>query len=181
MKFNSLPNILTLSRIILLPVYVAAFIYNRYEYALLIFAIGGLSDILDGFIARAMKQTTEFGKMLDPVADKFFLLTAYILMSIHGVLPKWISVIVISRDLIVITGCLIIYFLTDKLRIEPSALGKLSNALQFILIGFALITLNLNNGIIVPKPFIILVALLTTISGLQYVYKGMKIAGAESV
>jgi len=181
LKIENLPNILTLSRIILLPVFAAAFIYNRYDYALLIFIIGSVTDLLDGLIARLTKQTTEFGKILDPIADKFFLLTSFILMSVYGVLPKWISIIVISRDLIVITGCLVIYFLTNNLRIEPSVLGKLTIALQFILIGFALITLNLKNGIEVPELFIFLVALLTTISGLQYVYQGMKIAGSESV
>ena len=71
--------------------------------------------------------------------------------------------------------------MANKLRIVPNVLGKLTIALQFILIGFALITMNLKNGIDVPELFIFLVALLTTISGLQYVYKGMKIASSESV
>jgi cardiolipin synthase len=143
--------------------------------------VSGFSDILDGFIARIMKQTSDFGKMLDPVADKFFLITSFVLMGMYGVLPKWISVIVISRDMIVITGCLILYFLTNHLKIEPSAIGKLSNALQFILIGLALVTLNLNNGIIVPEFFLLIVAVVTSVSGLHYVYKGMALANAENV
>ena len=99
-------------------------------------------------------------------------------MGINGILPKWISVIVISRDLIVITGCLVLYFLTNNLTIEPMTLGKLANASQFILIGAALVALNMNNEIIIPEIFLIIVAVLTTVSGLHYVYKGMKIAGA---
>ena len=83
LKFSSLPNILTLSRIILLPVFVAAFLYSKYEFALFIFVIGGLTDMLDGFIARLIKQTSEFGKILDPIADKFFLLTSYIHINGH--------------------------------------------------------------------------------------------------
>lgn len=177
----NLPNILTLFRIILLPFFVAAFLYNSYRYALIIFIIGGVSDILDGFLARIMKQTSDFGKMLDPVADKFFLITSFVLMGTYGILPKWISVIVISRDLIVITGCLILYFLTNHLTIEPTMMGKLSNALQFILVGLALVTLNLDNEIPVPELFLILVALVTSVSGLHYVYRGMKVATAEHV
>jgi cardiolipin synthase len=177
----NLPNILTLFRIILLPFFVAAFLYNNYWYALIIFIVSGFSDILDGFIARIMKQTSDFGKMLDPVADKFFLITSFVLMGMYGVLPKWISVIVISRDMIVITGCLILYFLTNHLKIEPSAIGKLSNALQFILIGLALVTLNLNNKIFVPEFFLILVAVITSVSGLHYVYRGMALVSAENV
>jgi cardiolipin synthase len=176
----NLPNILTLFRIILLPFFVAAFLYNNYLYALIIFIVSGLSDILDGFIARTMKQTSDFGKVLDPVADKFFLITSFVLMGMYGVLPKWISVIVISRDIIVITGCLILYFVTNHLKIEPSAIGKLSNALQFILIGLALVALNLSSEMIVPPFFLILVAVVTSVSGLHYVYKGMTLAGAES-
>lgn len=180
LSLDNFPNLLTLSRIILLPVFAAAFIYTRYDLALIIFFIGGCTDLLDGLIARLTKKTTEFGRILDPIADKFFLLTSFMLMSVYGILPKWISIIVISRDLIVVTGCIVIYFLTNHLRIEPSLLGKVTIAAQFILIGYALLTLNLPHSREVPEALVFTVALLTTASGLQYVYQGMKIAAAAS-
>lgn len=170
---RNLPNLLTLTRILLLPFFVASLIYKEYQYALLLFIIAAITDILDGLIARITKQITDFGKILDPVADKFFLITSFILMSYIGLIPKWLAIIVISKDLIVVTGCFIIYFVTDNLKIEPSFLGKSSSALQFILIGLVILSCNIKNGIQVPKILFIIVAVLTASAGIHYVYKGI--------
>jgi cardiolipin synthase len=178
---KNVPNILTLSRILLLPLFVTAFIYNKYQYALIIFIAGGITDILDGLIARLTNQTTELGKILDPIADKFFLVTSFILMSKFEILPKWIVIIVISRDLIVITGCILLYFIVNTLKIEPSFLGKTSSALQFVLVGVALININIKEAFTIPDSLLVLVAFFTTISGFQYIYEGMKIANSDSI
>ena len=170
---GNLPNLLTLTRILLLPFFVASLIYKEYQYALLIFIIAAVTDILDGLVARITKQTTDFGKILDPVADKFFLITSFILMSNLGLIPKWLAIIVISKDLIVVTGCFIIYFVTDNLKIEPSILGKASSGLQFILIGLVILSRNIKTGIDVPWIFFLIVAVLTAAAGVHYVYKGI--------
>ncbi len=101
--------------------------------------------------------------------------------AFKGMMPKWITVIVISRDLIVVTGCLMLYFVTDKLIIEPSTFGKAANALQYLLIGFTLFSINIKGESVIPVSFLVLIAVLTAISGLQYVYKGLKIASTESL
>ncbi len=181
MRINNLPNILTLTRILLLPFFVAAFMYSRYGYALLIFVAGGITDILDGLAARLTIQATDLGSVLDPIADKFTLITSFVLMSIYGIIPAWITIVVISRDLIVITGCLILYFLGHSPKIEPTIFGKASNAIQFLLIGIVLIVINIKNGFIIPMPLYMLAAFLSAVSGLQYVFRGMKIANAENV
>lgn len=186
---GNLPNILTITRILLLPFFAAMLIYGNYDYALILFLLASVTDVLDGYVARIKNQTTDFGSILDPVADKFLLMTSFILMSINASewIPKWLTIIVISRDLIVVTGCLIIYFVTHSLKVEPSILGKAANAFQFILIGTTLLLINLKgvscnieSGYCIPLPFLITVAVLTAVSGLQYVYRGLKLTNMES-
>jgi cardiolipin synthase len=173
---GNIPNLLTLTRILLLPFFAATLIYEEYLYALLIFIAASVTDYFDGLVARLKKQITYFGTILDPVADKFFLFTSFILMTNNGLIPKWVTVIVISKDLIVITGSLILYFVTNKLTVEPTLLGKVSSAGQFILIGLVLLFRNINDGLSVPTALFYVVAVLTTLSGLQYVYNGLKIS-----
>ncbi len=171
---GNLPNLLTLARILLLPFFAAALIYGEYGYALLVYIGAALSDIFDGLVARITKQITYFGSILDPVADKFFLITSFILMSAYGLIPKWFTIVVISKDLIVIAGCFILYFVTNTLKIEASIVGKISSGGQFLLVGLVLLSLNMANGFAVPTMLYIVIAVLTAVSGLDYVYKGMK-------
>ncbi len=177
---GNVPNLLTLTRILLLPFFAATLIYKEYDYALMLFIVASITDILDGLIARIKNQITYFGTILDPVADKFFIITSFVLMSNFSLIPKWLTVIVISKDIIVITGCLIVYIVTNKLVIEPSFLGKASSTSQFIMIGLVLLLLNLGDGIIVPYFLFVLVAVLTSAAGIDYVYKGLKVANSES-
>ncbi len=181
MGVKNLPNILTIMRILLLPFFAAALIYREYQYALILFVSAGITDILDGFLARARKQITAFGSILDPIADKFLLITSFILMSINGLIPKWLTLTVISRDLIIVTGWLILYFVTHNLKVEPSIIGKAANAFQFLLIGLILLSINLKDISFIPVSFFITVAVLTAVSGLHYIYKGLQTANAESL
>ncbi len=181
MGVKNLPNILTIMRILLLPFFAAALIYREYQYALILFVSAGITDILDGFLARARKQITAFGSILDPIADKFLLITSFILMSINGLIPKWLTLTVISRDLIIVTGWLILYFVTHNLKVEPSIIGKAANAFQFLLIGLILLSINLKDISFIPVSFFITVAVLTAVSGLHYIYKGLQTANAESI
>lgn len=170
---------MTLTRILLLPFFAASLIYSEYNYALLLFVVAAVTDLLDGLVARITKQITDFGKILDPVADKFFLLTSFILMSVYGIMPKWLTIIVISKDLIVVTGCVILYFVTSKLKIEPSIWGKSASALQFILIGLILLSLNFRDNADFPSIVFIVVAVITSVSGIHYVVKGLKFSTSE--
>lgn len=171
---GNLPNLLTLTRILLLPFFAVALIYGEYGYGLLVYALAAVSDVFDGLIARTTGQITYFGSILDPVADKFFLITSFILMTVYGLIPKWFTIVVISKDLIVITGCFILYFVTHTLKIEPSVIGKISSACQFFLVGLVLVSLNTAAGFNIPDALFIVVALITAAAGLDYVYKGTK-------
>ena len=176
---GNLPNILTIARILLLPFFAASLIYGSYQYALILFLAAAITDILDGLIARMKKQTTDFGSILDPVADKFLMITSFIVMSVYGWIPKWLTITVISRDLIVVTGWLILYFVTHNKKVEPGILGKAANFFQFCLIGLILISINTKNASFVPGSYLIAVAALTAASGVLYIYKGLKIANVS--
>ena len=173
MGFMNLPNTLTLTRIVLIPLFVTSVIYSRYDYALYLFLIAALTDMFDGLIARLKNQKTALGTLLDPVADKFLLVTSFILFSIYDKVPVWLTITIISRDVIVVTGWIIIYLVSHTARVEPSGLGKTAIALQLILICYILLGIN------VPKlpdirPYLIwATALFTILSGLHYIYKGL--------
>jgi len=174
LKYFNLPNSLTTLRIVLIPVFVCTLVYKRYDYALYVFIVAAVTDFFDGLIARARNQQTELGKFLDPVADKFLLVTSFVLFAVYGLVPKWLTITVISRDIIIVTGWLILYLSTNRTRVEPSLLGKLANASQLVLLAYILVLTNIDGGIMPsPQPLIVLTALLTVLSGLHYIYRGL--------
>jgi len=174
LSYLNIPNFLTTLRIVLIPVFVSALIYRRYDYGLYIFFFAAVSDFLDGLIARMKNQQTELGKFLDPVADKFLLVTSFVLFAVYGFVPKWLTITVISRDIIIVTGWLILYFLTHRARVEPSVLGKAANASQLILLVYILLSINLQGDFLGIETLLVYVtAFLTVISGIHYIYRGL--------
>lgn len=176
---GNIPNILTIFRILLLPFFAASLLYENYFYAVILFVIASVTDFLDGLIARWQKQITRFGSILDPVADKFFLVSTFIILTVQGLVPIWLTITVISRDIIVVTGWVILSFVIQNPRVDPSSSGKFATALQFLLIGLVLLSLNISSGFALPMVFMVLVAVITGFSGVFYIYNGMKAADAE--
>ena len=175
----NLPNSLTIARIVIIPLFIIAVIYKRYDYALYMFIVAALTDTLDGFIARLTNQKTALGTFLDPLADKFLLITSFIVFSMNGWLPKWLTITVISRDVIVITGWVLVYLITHTSNVKPTATGKAAIAMQLILLCYVLLDINvgfLPNDI--QNVLIWLTAALTIISGLHYIYRGFKLTDA---
>lgn len=174
----NLPNTLTITRIVLIPLFVTSVIYKRYDYALYVFAVAALTDTFDGLIARLKNQKTALGNFLDPLADKFLLVTSFVLFAIYGLIPKWLTIVVISRDVIVVTGWLVLYIVTHTRKIEPTVFGKAAIALELILIWYVLLALNLPSFPDVRRYLIAVTAFFTIVSGLHYVYRGLKHTGA---
>lgn len=162
----------------LIPLFVTSVIYRRYDYALFLFAVAALTDTFDGFIARVRNQKTALGTFLDPLADKFLLVTSFILFSIYGLVPKWLTIVIISRDLIVVTGWLVIYIVTHTSKIDTTPAGKAAIALQLVLIGYVLVTLNMPSIPDIRAYLIALVSFFTILSGLHYIYRGLRQSGA---
>lgn len=172
-KIN-LPNSITLVRILLVPVFAACLYYTNNGFPFLrditlsLFVICIVSDAVDGILARSLKMKTVLGTILDPVADKLLLLTAYILLSVQGMVPAWIAIVVVSRDIIIISGILISGVMGNSIPIRPRILGKVTTFLQMITVVMALI------GHPSLEPMVFITATLTIISGFDYVYRGVR-------
>jgi cardiolipin synthase (CMP-forming) len=178
LRVLNIPNTLTIIRIIIIPVFITAIIYNRQRFALYLFIIAGITDLLDGLMARLTDQKTALGTFLDPLADKFLLVSSFILFAAYGWIPTWLAITVISRDLIVVIGWLLLFMITHNARVETIFLGKLAIALQLFALAYVLLKVNYVFLPAVPKPLLFLTAVITALSGLQYIYRGFKISNA---
>jgi cardiolipin synthase (CMP-forming) len=172
----NLPNFLTLLRILTIPIFLEFLSYHFYWEALLVFAIGGFTDFLDGFTARWMNQQTALGAYLDPVADKLLVITSFIMLGSIGGIPAWLAIVVVIRDILIMLGYAIIYFLIEERHeVRPTAIGKWSTTLQLLTLAVAL--LSLDQPRLVPSltlnVFIAATAVATVTSGCQYLYKGL--------
>ena len=181
----NLPNFLTLIRIATIPLFLVLLFSRYYTWALIVFAFGGITDALDGPVARLTKQRTRLGAYLDPLADKLLIISSLVVLSHIGAAPAWFTILVISRDLIVTLGYVTIYFwVQERMEIHPSIMGKLNTFL--LLLTVTAILLSLYDPDIIPKSplgvgsiriamlefLFLLTALTTVVSGLQYVYRG---------
>jgi cardiolipin synthase len=149
-------------------------ISDRSLGALIIFIIASISDALDGFLARVFHQKSNLGTHLDPLADKILLMTAYITLAILKMIPSWLAVLAISRDVIILLGVLILYLNRYPVKIHPSLLSKATTVIQAATILIVLSHGYLNIEFLRIYAFW-LVALLTIGSGLQYIRIGMVI------
>ncbi len=182
----NLPNFLTLIRIATIPLFLVLLFSRYYTWALIVFAFGGITDALDGPVARLTKQRTRLGAYLDPLADKLLIISSLVVLSHIGAAPAWFTILVLSRDLIVTLGYVTLYFWVQKrMEIHPSIMGKANTFL--LLLTVTAILLSLYDPDLIPKSplgvgsiriamlefLILLTALTTVVSGLQYVYRGL--------
>jgi cardiolipin synthase len=131
----NVPNLLTIVRILLVPVFIYTLLNDMpHRYSLAILLVGVVTDWLDGFIARNFKQRTALGKFLDPLADKILILSSYFVFALKGIAPVWFFLIILGKDVIVVTGWLLIYVLSGSRRINVRFLGKMAVFLQMIIL-----------------------------------------------
>lgn len=171
----NIPNVLTIVRILLAPIFVLLLSRQLYPLALFVFAIAGLTDGLDGFIARYFNQRTALGAYLDPMADKMLLMSAYIVLVVLDVIPDWIAVIVIARDVIIVLGIAIFTMTERKYEVRPSIISKITTAAQIILVLLTLFDPMQTRLAGAHLPLMWTTAGVTILSGLHYIYIGMGI------
>jgi cardiolipin synthase len=134
MKIWSIPNLLTLLRIGLIPVFNYYFLRGDYGHALFFFVVAGFSDFFDGILARVLKARTTFGAVLDPAADKVLMAVTFVVLAVAGALPVWMAVLVLGKDLHVAMGLLYLKLRGRFTRINPSRLSKFNTGCQLVLI-----------------------------------------------
>jgi len=137
----TLANLITSIRIILAPIFIIYLINDEFTAALIVFVLAGLSDGLDGFIARVWDQKSKMGSYLDPLADKILLIAAFVVLSVRGFVPPWLAVTVISRDMLILLGVLILFLNGSDFVIKPSFVSKVTTCLQLATV-FAVISKN---------------------------------------
>ncbi len=126
----TIPNLITLTRILLTPLFVILLIQQRFQQALWIFILAGISDMADGLIARRWRQKSPLGALLDPLADKLLMCSSFVTLSIYHLIPPWLAVIVISRDVVMVLGVMLFKLVHVPVIIQPTLAGKLSTTTQ---------------------------------------------------
>jgi cardiolipin synthase len=169
-----LPNALTLIRVLLIPAFATAFLYGRHTLALGIFVGAGVTDALDGTLARLNNQQTRLGSFLDPMADKMLLLTSFGLLCYSREMPVWSLILVLSREVVVVGGWIIRYLMTRSIIVAPTMLGKATTMMQVVAAGVFL----LNQHVKLPHDVTVwcldAAMALTAVSGVDYLYRGLR-------
>ena len=174
----NIPNTLTMMRIIFVPIIIILLIQGSFFKALIIFTLSGITDALDGALARFLNQQTSLGAYLDPIADKALVMSCFITLSVKHAIPGWLTVIVISRDCIILIGVSVLALMSIRYEIRPSVVSKMTTVAQILTVFIVLATRSLA----VPAGFEWLsytffgaTAILTVISGVHYLFRGIRL------
>jgi len=170
-----LANWLTTARILLIPVFVSFLAYRQLTAALAVFCLASVTDLLDGYIARARGSQTRLGAFLDPLADKLLLTASFVTLTYIRLMPFWITVIVLSRDLLLILGTVLIHVAGGRVYPAPTGLGKASTALQMVTVLAALLVPAFRLDPHVKIALVWITAVFTVASGIQYLIQGTKL------
>ncbi|MEZ0170267.1 CDP-alcohol phosphatidyltransferase family protein [Microvirga sp. TS319] len=137
----TIPNIITIARLVMVPIVIVMIMQERWAAAFILFVVAGVSDAVDGFIARHFDMRSEFGAYIDPLADKSLLVSIYVSLAIVGAIPSWLAIIVVSRDAMIVSAVLLSWVMSRPVEIKPIMVSKLNTAAQ---IGFAAFALAAN-------------------------------------
>jgi cardiolipin synthase len=173
----TLANCLTLLRLCAIPVFLVFLVDGRYVAAFGVFVAAGVTDALDGAIARLTHTKTTLGSFLDPAADKLLLLSAFIALGFLAAIPRWLVVIVLSRDTIVVLGYFLLFVMTQRtMEVRPSLVGKLATFFQLSTVSLALLSLVRGDSAwpMLDTCSSSLAGLMTAGAGVQYVIRGLR-------
>lgn len=134
----TIPNLITIGRFILVPLVIMMIVQGQWPLAFALFVIAGLSDAVDGFLARRFDMKSELGAYLDPMADKALLVSIYVALAIGGIIPAWLAILVVSRDMMIVSAVVLSWIVDNPLEIRPFFISKLNTAAQ---IAFAAVLL----------------------------------------
>src|SRR5437660_12840028 len=138
-QLRSAPNLLTLARLIFIPFIVIAVLDSRYIWALTLFIVAGVTDGLDGLLARLLQQKTLLGQYLDPIADKLLLSTMFLVLSSRHRIAAWVTVLVFSRDILILIVCALLYATGAMRVIRPSLFGKANTVAQVVTVPLVML------------------------------------------
>lgn len=167
----NLPNVITFARLCAVPVAIWLTLRSQFALTFGLFALAGVSDAVDGWLARR-RGGTAVGAMLDPLADKALLVSMFVTLAVVGVLPDWLAILAVFRDLVIIAGLIVMWQLAMPVRIRPLPISKLNTALQLLLVGVALLLRGFElQAELLLDVLTWVVAATTLLSGAAYVWK----------
>ncbi len=169
MNLRQLPNTISIFRVLLVFPIIYLLLDHQYQQTLVLFVIAGVSDGVDGFLAKHYGWQTWLGGVLDPLADKFLLLSCFIALAWMGLLPWWLVVLVLLRDVVIIAGATYYYFRVDRIDAQPTFLSKFNTVSQIGLVVVVILAKIISLPSWVVATMIVFVALTTISSGLDYV------------
>ncbi len=188
----TLANVLTILRMVVIPFFIMALGYNRSGWALALFIAAGVTDLLDGLIARVWKQQTSVGAVLDPMADKLLLTAAFIMlalpdspkafpeMMLTNRVPIFLVIITISRDVFISLISMVMYMTLGQTRFPPSLPGKVTTTVQILTVAVILLGNFIGRELVVIVPALVWITLaITLISGFHYIYLATRLATRE--
>jgi cardiolipin synthase (CMP-forming) len=178
----SIPNLITLGRILLVPIVVWAIASGAMWIAFVLFLGAGLSDAVDGYLAKRFNMTTELGAYLDPLADKALIVSIYITLGIYGLIPGWLVILVVSRDIMIVGAVMLSWLVGTPVKVKPLLVSKLNTAAQIIFACVVLGTLGFAYPL--PKVSLVLMALvaaLTLLSVAAYVAEWVRHMNSTAV
>ena len=169
-------NQLTLLRVLLIPAFVILVVYAYFGWALIVFATAGLTDALDGVLARRSGQKTTLGAWLDPMADKLLLVTTFVVLTLPGLnlanrLPIWLTILIITRDVLIVSVVAVVNLAVGPRTFRPSIFGKLATATYIVTAVVALFYNYLGYASVVVDVFVFASLAITLVSGLHYVWR----------
>jgi len=178
-SLSHLPNIITLARIALVPVLILLLKDQDYAAGLIVFVIAGASDALDGYLAKRMNVQSRLGAILDPVADKLLLVSAYVMLAVLGHIPFWLVLVVVFRDLLIVGGYMLYTSHAGPVKMRPSILSKLNTLMQITLV--AVILAQQAAGLAWPLTGVLVYAVLATTvaSGAHYLWSWLIVKDIE--
>ena len=171
----NIPNIITLCRLILVPMCVYLILESRLTAALFVFALAGVSDGIDGFLARYLNQKTALGAFLDPLADKMLLVSSFITLSLKGFIPFWLTLVVVARDTMILSGILRLWLSGIRFEIKPRVLSKLTTFLQLVSVFLTLLFADAFHVEQARSIAFVATFFFTLFSGIEYLIVGLKI------
>jgi cardiolipin synthase (CMP-forming) len=170
----NIPNSLTILRILLVPVYIGFMTYGWFGMALLTLLVAGLTDAVDGYLARKLNQRTRLGTLLDPLADKVLLTSSFISLAILHLVPYWVVILVVSRDLILLLGTTVAHVTSTPINVTPTFWGKGTTMLQLIYVLMTVLLTWQGLDRVVLTPLLGTMVGFTLASGLHYLYRGYR-------
>jgi cardiolipin synthase len=189
-RIITLPNLLTIFRMVLTPVFVSMLFYQKFVWALVIFVVAGITDGLDGLLARRFDQQSQLGRILDPIADKLMLVASFVVLSMPSVFPTplprhlpipfWVTITVISRDAFILIGAAAINMVTGFRGFRPSWPGKVSTVVQIVAVAAVILAaeVRVGTGYYLPTVYAAVFAL-TLLSGIHYVFFVSRLMGDD--